>query len=63
MLCRCAVIDLCGRMVLACRIGGDMAASRVRQTIRDAMITEKVADGLASAVTKGSNAPPKHPST
>lgn len=40
-------------MVLAFRIGGDMAASRVTQTIRDAMITEKVTDGLALRSDQG----------
>ncbi|WP_102410002.1 IS3 family transposase [Beduinella massiliensis] len=54
MLYMCAVIDLCGRMVLAYRIGGDMAASLVTQTIRDAMITEKVTDGLALHSDQGS---------
>ena len=47
MLYMCAVIDLCGRMVLAYRIGSDMSASLATQTIRDALITEKVTDGLA----------------
>lgn len=47
MLYMCAVIDLCGRMVLAYRIGSDMSASLVTQTIRDALNTEKVTDGLA----------------
>ena len=32
----CAVLDLCGKMVLAYRIGGDMTSSLVTDTIRDA---------------------------
>lgn len=50
----CAVIDLCGRMVLAYRVGSDMSASLVTQTIRDALITEKVTDGLALHSDQGS---------
>ena len=42
----CAVINLCGRMVLAYHIGSDMSASLVTQTIRDALMTGKVTDGL-----------------
>lgn len=40
MLYLCTVLDLCGRMVLVYRIGSNMAASLVTQTIRDALITE-----------------------
>lgn len=54
MLYMCAVIDLCGRMVLAYRIGSDMSASLVTQTIRDALITEKITDGLALHSDQGS---------
>ena len=46
MLYMCAVINLCGRMVLAYHIGSDMSASLVTQTIRDALMTGKVTDGL-----------------
>ena len=43
----CAVIDLCGKMVVAYRIGNDMTASLVTDTVRDALQKEMVADGLA----------------
>ena len=46
MVYLCAVLDLCGKMVLAYRIGGDMPSSLVMDTIRDACKKEKVADGL-----------------
>ena len=35
----CAVPDLCGKMVLAYRIGGDMTSSPVTDTVRDARMT------------------------
>lgn len=54
MLYLCAVLDLCGRMVLAYRIGSNTAASLVTQTIRDALITEKVTGGLALHSDQGS---------
>ena len=54
MLYLCAVLDLCGRMVLAYRISSNMAASLVTQTIRDALITEKVTGGLALHSDQGS---------
>ena len=54
MLYLCAVLDLCRRMVLAYRIGSNMAASLVTQTIRDALITEKVTGGLALHSDQGS---------
>lgn len=50
----CAVIDLCGNMVLAYRIGNDMTASLVTDTIRDALQKEKVAGGLALHSDQGS---------
>ena len=50
----CAVIDLCGKMVLAYRIGGDMTSSLVTDTIRDAKQKEKVADGLTLHSDQGS---------
>ena len=40
----CAVLDLCGKMVPAYRIGGDMTASLVTDTVRDAC-KKKAADG------------------
>ena len=43
----CAVLDLCGRAVLAWRIGSDMTSSLVTDTVRDALRQEKVADGLS----------------
>lgn len=50
----CAVIDLCGKMVLAYRIGNDMTSSLVTDTIREAREKEKVADGLALHSDQGS---------
>lgn len=49
----CVVIDLYGRMVLAYRIGNVMSASLVTLTIRDALITEKITDGLALTSDQG----------
>ena len=43
----CAVVDLCGKVVLAWHLGSDMSASLVTDTIRDALQREKVTDGLA----------------
>ena len=54
MLYLCAVIDLCGKMVLAYRIGDDMTASLVTDTIRDALQKEKVTDGLTLHSDQGS---------
>ena len=54
MLYMCAVIDLCGKMVMAYRIGNDMTSSLVTDTIRDAMEKEKVTDGLALHSDQGS---------
>lgn len=54
MVYMCAVVDLCGKMVLAYRIGHNMASSLVTDTIRDAMLKEKVADGLALHSDQGS---------
>lgn len=50
----CAVVDLCGKMVLSYRIGNDMTASLVIDTIRDAIQKEKVTDGLALHSDQGS---------
>ena len=50
----CAVPDLCGKMVLAYRIGGDMTSSLVTDTVRDACKKEKVADGLTLRSDRGS---------
>jgi transposase InsO family protein len=50
----CAVVDLCGKVVLAWRLGSDMTASLVTDTIRDALKREKVTDGLALHSDQGS---------
>lgn len=50
----CAVVDLCGKMVLAYRTGNDMTSSLVTDTIRDARQKEKVADGLSLHSDQGS---------
>lgn len=50
----CAVVDLCGKVVLAWRLGNDMTASLVTDTIRDALQQEKVTDGLALHSDQGS---------
>lgn len=54
MVYMCAVVDLCGKMVLSYRIGNDMTSSLVTNTIRDAMQKEMVADGLALHSDQGS---------
>lgn len=54
MLYLCAVMDLCGRKVLAWRLGNDITASLVTDTIRDAMQREKVTDGLTLHSDQGS---------
>ena len=53
MLYLCAVLDLCGWMVLAYRIGINTVASIITQTIR-ALIAEKVTGGLALHSDQGS---------
>jgi len=50
----CAVIDLCGKMVLNYRIGNDMTVSLVTDTIQDALKNEKATDGLALHSDQGS---------
>lgn len=54
MVYMCAVIDLCGKMVLSYRIGNDMTSSLITNTIRDAMRKEMVADELALHSDQGS---------
>ena len=54
MVYMCAVLDLCGKMVLAYRIGGDMTSSLVTNTVREACKKEKVADGLILHSDQGS---------
>ncbi len=46
--------DLCGKMVLAYRIGNDMTSSLVTDTIREAKQKEMVTDGLALHSDQGS---------
>ena len=54
MVYMCAVMDLCGKMILAYRIGTDMTTSLVTDTIRDAKQKEMVTDGLALHSDQGS---------
>ena len=54
MLYMCAVLDLCGRAVLAWKIGADMSSSLVTDTIREALKREKVTGGLALHSDQGS---------
>ena len=54
MLYMCAVLDLCGKVVLAWKIGTDMSSSLVTDTIREALKREKVTDGLALHSDQGS---------
>lgn len=54
MVYMCAVLDLCGRAVLSWRVGNDMAASLVTDTVRDALKREKVTCGLALHSDQGS---------
>lgn len=54
MLYMCAVLDLCGKVVLAWKIGADMSSSLVTDTIREALKREKVTVGLALHSDQGS---------
>ena len=54
MLYMCAVLDLCGKAVLAWKIGSDMSSSLVTDTIREALKQEKVTGGLALHSDQGS---------
>ena len=54
MVYMCAVMDLCGKMVLAYRIGTDLTTSLVTDTIRDAKQKEMITDGLALHSDQGS---------
>ena len=54
MLYMCAVLDLCGKVVLAWKIGADMSSSLVTDTIREALQQEKVTGGLALHSDQGS---------
>ena len=62
MLYMCAVIDLCGKIVMAYRIGDDMTSALVTDTIRDAMKKRSLMDSH-STVTKGFSTLPQHIST
>mgnify|MGYP001666179557 FL=1 len=50
----CAVLDLCGKVVLVWKIGTDMSSSLVTDTIREALQQEKVTGGLALHSDQGS---------
>ena len=50
----CAVLDLCGKVVLNWKIGAEMSSSLVTDTIREALKQEKVTDGLALHSDQGS---------
>ena len=50
----CAVLDLCGKVVLVWKIGSDMSSSLVTDTIREALKQEKVTGGLALPSDQGS---------
>ena len=54
MLYMCAVLDLCGKVVLAWKIGSDMSSSLVTDTIREALQREKVTGGLSLHSDQGS---------
>ncbi|MBQ8398272.1 MAG: IS3 family transposase [Clostridia bacterium] len=50
----CAVMDLCGRKILAWRVGDDMTTTLVTDTIRNALAKEKVTVGLTLHSDQGS---------
>ena len=50
----CAVLDLCGKVVLIWKIVSEMSSSLVTDTIREALQQEKVTDGLALHSDQGS---------
>ena len=54
MLYMCAVLDLCGKVVLNWKIGSEMSSSLVADTIREALQQEKVTDGLTLHSDQGS---------
>lgn len=54
MLYMCAVPDLCGKVVLAWKMGTDMCSSLVTDTIREALQREKVTNGLTLHSDQGS---------
>ncbi len=54
ILYMCAVLDLCGKVVLAWKIGSVMSSSLVTDTIREALKQEKVTGGLTLHSDQGS---------
>ena len=54
MLYMCAVLDLCGKVVLAWKISTAMSSSLVTDTIREALKREKVTHGLTLHSDQGS---------
>ena len=62
MLYMCAVLDLCGKAVLAWKIGADMSSSLVTDTIREALNEKRSLVDLHSTVTRGLNTHRKHTS-
>ena len=54
MLYMCAVLDLCGKVVLNWKISSEMSSSLVTDTIHEALKLEKVTDGLALHSDQGS---------
>lgn len=54
MLYLCAVLDLCGKVVLSWKVGDDMTSALVTNTIRSALEQEKVTGGLALHSDQGS---------
>lgn len=54
MLYMCAVLDLCGKVVLNWKIGSEMSSSLVTDAIRETLQQEKVTDGLALHSDQGS---------
>ena len=54
MLYMYAVLDLCGKAVLAWKIGADIPSSLVTDTIREALKREKVTNGLSLHSDQGS---------
>jgi capsular polysaccharide biosynthesis protein len=63
MLYLCAVVDLCGKMVLAYRVGNDMTASLVTDTIRGVIRTVKAGSVEVISPAKENDTPvsPKTP--
>ena len=58
MLYMCAVLDLCGKVVLNWKIGSEMSSSLVTDTIREALQQEKVTDKVYFDLTQVYHASP-----